>query len=55
MNLLSYTDQEKEILKKYYPEHGSVGVKKYINRSGDSIRHTAKKLGIKCKEGFWLL
>ena len=44
---MRYTDKEKSIIIKYYPKGGCKEVQKYINRSIDSIRHTAMSLGVK--------
>jgi len=44
---MRYTEKEKNLIKKYYPLGGCKETIKYLNRSTDSIRHTAKKMGIK--------
>lgn len=49
---MNYTQQEIDILKKYYPEGGCDEVQKYIKRTNDSIRHKSQSLGVTRTEGF---
>lgn len=49
-----YSKEEIEIIKKEYPSGGTQAIRKLINRTPDSIRYQAKKIGVQRDEGFRL-
>lgn len=49
---MKYSEYELDIIKKIYPSGGCKECQKHIARSSDSIRHTAKDMGVKREKGW---
>lgn len=51
MGRYTYTDEELDILREFYPREGALGVAARIGRGAGSIKKKAREMGLRCNPG----